>query len=82
MTTRRVHVGLLKKFCGEPLAEMVPLLPICHGHACLEPTTVTKSRLARDRPKVLVHWKGHAAVDTTWMPLGEFHTLPIVPARG
>jgi hypothetical protein len=55
------HVGLLKKYCGEEPAGPGALPPIQHGRGCLEPEEVTKSRLARERTEVLVHWAGQPA---------------------
>jgi hypothetical protein len=49
------HVGLLKKYYGEVPAGPGVLLVIHHGHACLELTQVSKSRLARGRHELLVH---------------------------
>jgi hypothetical protein len=49
------HMGLLKKYYGEMPAGPGVLLVIHHGHACLELTQVSKSRLARGRHELLVH---------------------------
>jgi hypothetical protein len=49
------HVGLLKKFHGEPPSAPAVLPPIHHGRACLEPESVTQARLARGRQEILVH---------------------------
>jgi hypothetical protein len=51
------HVGLLKSFCDDPPTSPGALPPIRHGHACLEPLAVTKSRIARGKLEVLVQWK-------------------------
>jgi hypothetical protein len=48
------HVQLLKKFHGETPTGPRVLPPIHHGHACLEPTEVIKSRLVRSRHELLV----------------------------
>jgi hypothetical protein len=69
------HVGLSKKFCGDPLASMVALPPICHSQACLEPSTVVKSCLARDRHELLIHRKGLSPSDASWINLEEFQSL-------
>jgi hypothetical protein len=62
------HVGLLKKFHGD--APIAPgwLPPICHGRACLEQATATKSHLARENIELLVTWKGRANANASWMP--------------
>jgi hypothetical protein len=69
------HVGMLKRYRGDPPAAPVPLPPIRHGRACLEPEMVFKSRLARGRHELLVQWKGQAAADASWMALDEFRSL-------
>jgi hypothetical protein len=66
------HVGLLKKFCGDPPAA---LPPIHHGRACLEPAEVVKARLARGRQELLVCWSGLAAVESSWADQVEFQQL-------
>jgi hypothetical protein len=66
------HVGLLKKFHGEPPSALAVLPPIHHGRACLDPEAVTQARLARGRREILVHWKGQAATEASWMELDEF----------
>jgi hypothetical protein len=48
------HVGLLKRFHGEPPEKPRWLPPTHHGRACLEPAVVTKSRLACGNIKLLV----------------------------
>jgi hypothetical protein len=69
------HVGLLKKFSGEPPLESGSLPPIRHGRACPELAAVLKSRLAHGRHELLVSWKGQAAASATWMDLEEFQHL-------
>jgi hypothetical protein len=69
------HVGMLKRYRGDPPATPVPLPPIRHGRACLEPEMVFKSRLVRERHELLVQWKGQAAADASWMALDEFRSL-------
>jgi hypothetical protein len=69
------HVGLLKRFCGEPPSETVALPPMRHGRACAEPASVLKGRLAHCKRKILVTWKGQAAVNATWMNVDEFRAL-------
>jgi hypothetical protein len=43
------HVGLLKKFYGDPPTAPAVLPPNRHGRACLDPEEVVKARLARGR---------------------------------
>jgi hypothetical protein len=50
------HVGLLKKFYGDPPLETVALPPIRHDRACLEMTTGIKSGLTRGRQEILVQF--------------------------
>jgi hypothetical protein len=69
------HIGLLKKFCGEPPQAMIALSPIRHGRACLEPSTVVKSRLARGRHELLVCWKGMALLESSWIDVEEFQRI-------
>jgi hypothetical protein len=76
------QVGLLKQFNGEPPAVVVALPPICHGWACLEPVTVTKSRFAQGKHELLVNWKGMAIADASWLDLEEFRRLCCLPTRG
>jgi hypothetical protein len=69
------HVGLLKKFDGEPPKVTASLPPIRHGKVCLEPEQVIKCRLARGQRELLVRWKGQAASEATWTPLDEFQCI-------
>jgi hypothetical protein len=69
------HVSMLKRYRGDPSAAPVPLPPIRHGRACLEPETVFKSHLARGRHELLVQWKGQSATDASWIALDEFRSL-------
>jgi hypothetical protein len=47
-------VGLLKPFCSEPPVTSGVLPPIRHGHACLVPLAVTKTRVTRGKLDILV----------------------------
>jgi hypothetical protein len=69
------HVVLLKKFHGDVPTASGWLPPIRHGRACLEPATVTKSRLAHGNVELLVNWKGRANADASWMVATEFQHL-------
>jgi hypothetical protein len=63
------HVGLLKKYNGEPPSSAVKLPSIKHGRACLEPEKAIKCRLVRGRKEVLIQWKGHSVAEAGWMDL-------------
>jgi hypothetical protein len=60
------HVGLLKKFHGEPPQVPPPLPPVCHGAVIPEPERAVKARLARGVRQVLIQWKGTSPASTTW----------------
>ena len=66
------HVGLLKKFYGEPPSQTPELPLIQHGRVVVEPEEVLRGRLARGQREVLVRWKGAPAVETSWVALDEF----------
>jgi hypothetical protein len=69
------HVGLMKKFIGEPPSVPGILPPMRHGRVCLEPAEVIKGRLACGRWEILVCWTGQAAVEASWVELDEFKRL-------
>jgi hypothetical protein len=69
------HVGLLKKFKGEPPVELLALPHISHGRACAQLERVTCGRLAQGRREILVQWSGQPAVEATWTDLKEFQRL-------
>jgi hypothetical protein len=69
------HVGLLKKFNGDPLVRPASLPPTRHGWACPEPAKAVKSRLAHGRQEVLIRWKGQVPADASWVDLEEFRYL-------
>jgi hypothetical protein len=66
------HVVFLKKFEGEPPAEVVPLPVIRHGRVVPIPSQVIKARLNRGTWEVLVRWEARSAADATWEPLEQF----------
>ena len=67
------HVGLLKKFYGEPPSQ-TPALPLVqHDRVVVEPEAVLRGRLARGQREVLVRWKGAPAAKTSWVELDDFH---------
>jgi hypothetical protein len=69
------HVGLLKRYKGEPPMEPSVLPHISHGRACEQPEVVIRGRLARGRCEVLVQWRGKPAAEAMWTDLEEFHKL-------
>jgi hypothetical protein len=66
------HVGLLKRFKGEPPVEPPVLPPIKNDRACAQPEAVIRARLARGRQELLVQWRGQPAAEATWMDHQEF----------
>jgi len=55
------HVGLLKKFIGDPpAAAPVPLPPIVHGRVLPTPSKILRARLNRGVWELLIHWEGRA----------------------
>ena len=66
------HVGLLKKFYGEPPSQTPELPLIQHGRVVVEPEEVLRGRLARGQREVLVRWKGAPAAETSWVELDDF----------
>jgi hypothetical protein len=66
------HVGLLKKWVGDPPASPTPLPNIHHGEVTPEPEQVVCARLARGVRQVLVHWKGQFVASATWEDLDTF----------
>jgi hypothetical protein len=69
------HVSLLKKFYGFPPTELGTLPPICYGCVCLEPSAVTKSRVAKQKLELLLNWKGHWAANASWLDVEDFRQL-------
>ena len=59
------HVGLLKKFHGEPPQEPPARPPVRHGAIILEPEWAVKTRLARGVRQVLIHWKAASPASST-----------------
>jgi hypothetical protein len=59
------HVGLLKKFHGEPPQAAPELPPLHHGCVCMEPERVLKCRLAWGQHELLVRWKAQTRLDAT-----------------
>jgi len=66
------HVGVLKKFVGQPPDAPPPLLAIHHGTTSPEPEQAVRTRLARGIRQVLVHWKGEPPAAATWEDVDTF----------
>ena len=69
------HVALLKKFHGEPPAQIPALPPLVHGRVIPTPAKVVRARWNRGVWQLLVQWVGRPAADATWEPLLEFVEL-------
>jgi hypothetical protein len=65
------HVGLLKKFIGDPPERPPPLPPLLHGAVTPEPERAVRFRWAPGGCQVLIHWKGHSAASATWEDMAE-----------
>jgi len=60
------HVGLLKKWQGDPPTSPPPLPVIHNGATVPEPERLERSRLARGVRQVLVRWKGEPFSSSPW----------------
>jgi hypothetical protein len=69
------HVGVLKRFTGTPPDTPGTLPPLRRGRACLRPEAMKKSRVARGRVELLVHWVDRPATEASWMDADEFRSL-------
>ncbi len=66
------HVGVLKKFHGEP-PEIVPALPaMAYGRVLPVPVKAVRGRIARGVREVLIQWEGKAASEASWENEVEF----------
>jgi len=71
------HIGLLKKFIGDPPATPPPPPVIHNGAAVPEPERAVRIRLARSVRQVLIQWKGETAASATWEDVDSFlHKYP------
>jgi hypothetical protein len=66
------HVGLLKKFQGDPPAETPPLPPLRHGALDPEPERAVRYRVMAGVPQALIQWKGASAASATWEDTATF----------
>jgi hypothetical protein len=67
------HMGLLKKFQGEPPTETPPLPPLHHGAIDPEPERTVRYRVMAGVPQALIQWKGASAASATWEDTAAFH---------
>jgi hypothetical protein len=65
------HVGVLKKFVGNPPVVPPLLPPLLHGAVVPTPARVTRARLARGVRQVLVEWQGEPPASATWEDLDD-----------
>ncbi|CAO2161375.1 unnamed protein product [Urochloa humidicola] len=66
------HIGLLKKFVGDP-PDAPPPLPLIHYGAALPvPERAVRMRIARGVRQVLVRWLGEPASAATWEDVDSF----------
>jgi hypothetical protein len=65
-------VVFLKKYSGDPPAEVVLLPPIGNGRVLPVPAKIIKARLNRGSWELLVQWEGRSAADATWEKIDEF----------
>ena len=66
------HVGLLKKFVGQP-PELPPPLPPTHNGAIVPvPSQALKTRLYRGVRQILVQWEGLPPSSASWEDLSSF----------
>ncbi|KAI4330765.1 hypothetical protein MLD38_029019 [Melastoma candidum] len=66
------HVGLLKKFVGQPPDAPPPLPAIHHGAVTPVPERAVRTPFARGIHQVLIHWKGESAASATWEDVDVF----------
>ena len=66
------HVGLLKKWVGNPPTAPPPLPAMHNGVVEPEPEHAVRARLARGIRQVLIQWKGEPAASATWEDLDSF----------
>jgi hypothetical protein len=65
------HVGVLKKFVGNPPTVPPLLPPLLHRAVVPAPARVTRARLARRVRQVLVEWQGEPPASVTWEDLDD-----------
>jgi hypothetical protein len=68
------HVGVLKKFIGQPPASPPALPPTLYGAVAPAPTRVLRGRLARGVRQVLVQWHDEPEASATWEDFDSFRS--------
>jgi len=72
------HIGLLKKFIGDPPATPPPPSVIHNCAAVLKPEQAVCICLARGVRQVLIQWKGETVASVTWEDVDSFlHKYPM-----
>jgi hypothetical protein len=66
------HVGLLKKFQGEPPTAPPTMPPLHHGAINPERACVMRYRVIDGVPHALIQWKGASAASATWEDTAAF----------
>jgi len=66
------HIGLLKRFNGQPPESPPPLPPMHHCAAIPVPAAAVKARLARGVRQVLIQWQGQPASAASWEDVDSF----------
>jgi hypothetical protein len=66
------HVGLLKKFRGEPPTATPSLPPLRHVAIDPEPARVVRYRIVGGVPQALIQWQGATTASATWEDMAAF----------
>lgn len=66
------HIGLLKKWVGEPPETPPPLPQVHHGVVSPEPERAMRTRIIRGIQQVLIRWQGEPAASATWEDMDAF----------
>ena len=66
------HVGLLKKYIGQPPPVPPPLPPTHNGAIVAIPAKAVKARLYRGVCQLLIQWEGLPPSSATWEDLARF----------
>jgi len=66
------HVGLLRRWVGDPPVAPPPLPVVHNGAALPDPERIIKGRLARGVRQVLVRWKDQPAAAASWEDWDSF----------
>jgi hypothetical protein len=66
------HVGLLKKYQGDPPPKAPPLPPLRHGAIDPELARAVRYRIVAGVPQALIQWQGASAASATWEDTAQF----------